>query len=205
MQKERENYYLQKYLPLLNTIFKSNLGDIQTYESLHELLKLKQLNNDSTHQIEGNAFENIYKRGRGVSISIYLYKYVNGQLRVNYTKFDSINKLSKEIGISRVTISIYLNTYVPFKGNLFLTFILEDFEILDKLVSDAILGLELDRTESKKVWMYYIDASGKAIKKPYESIGLVAKALRVHHTFINKHIDKWIIGGIEGNYLFSKE
>ena len=24
MQRERENYYLQKYLPLLNTIFKSN-------------------------------------------------------------------------------------------------------------------------------------------------------------------------------------
>lgn len=42
MQKERENFYLQKYLPLLNTIFKSNLNSIQTFESLYEILKLRQ-------------------------------------------------------------------------------------------------------------------------------------------------------------------
>lgn len=43
MQEERENYFLQKYLPLLNTIFKSNLSDTQTYDSLYEVLKLRQL------------------------------------------------------------------------------------------------------------------------------------------------------------------
>ena len=42
MQKEKENFYLQKYLPLLNTIFKSNLNSIQTFESLYEILKLRQ-------------------------------------------------------------------------------------------------------------------------------------------------------------------
>jgi hypothetical protein len=36
-------------------------------------------------------------------------------------------------------------------------------------------------------------------------MGLAAKSLNVHHTFINKHLDKWITGGIEGNYLFSNE
>lgn len=35
MHQERENYYLQKYLPLLNTIFKSNLSDTQTYDSVY--------------------------------------------------------------------------------------------------------------------------------------------------------------------------
>lgn len=42
MQKERENFYLQKYLPLLNTIFKSNLSNVQNFESLYEILKLRQ-------------------------------------------------------------------------------------------------------------------------------------------------------------------
>jgi hypothetical protein len=42
MQKEKANFYLQKYLPLLNTIFKSNLNSIQTFESLYEILKLRQ-------------------------------------------------------------------------------------------------------------------------------------------------------------------
>jgi hypothetical protein len=43
VQKERENYYLQKYLPLLNTIYKSDLDSVQNYDSLYEILKLKQL------------------------------------------------------------------------------------------------------------------------------------------------------------------
>ena len=46
MQQERENFYLQKYLPLLYTIFKSNLNETQTYDSLYEKLKLKQLELD---------------------------------------------------------------------------------------------------------------------------------------------------------------
>ncbi len=91
----------------MNTIFKSNLSDTQTYNSLYEILKLRQL--------ELN-FDNKYK-----GISVYLYEYLNGQLSTNYTKFDSINKLSQYLGVSRETISIYLNTYVPYKSNLFLT------------------------------------------------------------------------------------
>ena len=119
--------------------------------------------------------------------AIYVF---DSNTKVLIKKFNSINKLSKEIGISRETISIYLNTYVPFKGNLFLTFVPEDFENLEKSVSDAILGLDLDRTEAKKIWQYYFNESGDVVKKTYESIGLVAKTLKVHHTFINNHIDK---------------
>jgi len=73
MQQERETYYLQKYLPLLNTMFKSNLSATQTYDSIYETLKLRQL--------EFN-FDNKYK-----GISIYLYTYVNGQLDINYITF----------------------------------------------------------------------------------------------------------------------
>jgi hypothetical protein len=78
-------------------------------------------------------------------------------------------------------------------------------EIIEKLVSDATQGLELDRTIAKKVWKYYIKADGTVVKTACESIGAVAKALNVHHTVINNHLDKWIKGGIEDNYLFSSE
>lgn len=97
IQLERENYFLQKYLPLLNTIFKSNLSDTQTYDSLYEVLKLRQL--------ESN-FENKY-----LGINIYRYEYVNGQLGTSYTSFSSINKLSSYLGVARETLSVYLNTY----------------------------------------------------------------------------------------------
>ena len=53
--------------------------------------------------------------------------------------------------------------------------------------------------------MYYVTETGEVEKNTYESVGLAAKALKVDHILINKHIDKWIIGGINGYYLFSKE
>lgn len=99
MQEERENYFLQKYLPLLNTIFKSNLSDTQTYDSLYEILKLKQLEPDYYNKYQG--------------IYIYLYEYANGKLDTSYKTFNSINELSKYLGVARETLSIYLNTYVP--------------------------------------------------------------------------------------------
>ena len=137
MHRESESYYLQKYLPLLNTIFISNLNDTQTFDSIYEILKLRQL--------EPNL-ENKYK-----GIFIYLYEYINGQLSTRYTTFSSISQLSQHLNISRDTISIYLNTYVPFKGYLFLTDMVENPEIIEKIISDATQGLELDRNVAKKV------------------------------------------------------
>lgn len=138
MHQERENYYLLEYLPLLNTIFKSNLNDTQTYDSLYEILKLKQIQSN---------FENKYK-----GISIYIYECVNGQLSApSNNRFSSINELSKYLGVTRETISVYLNTYVPFRNYLILTNEIESFEIVEKLISDAIQGLELNRNLAKKV------------------------------------------------------
>lgn len=191
IQKERENYYLQKYLPLLNTIYKSEMYTIQNYDSLHEILKLKQLEWNKDNKYSG--------------IPVYLYTYSEGSLKDNYIKFESINKLSQYLNISRETINIYLNTYVPYKSNIFLTDLIVDFELIDKLVSDTIQGLDLDRTISKKVWVYSIDTKSNIVKNIYNSIGETIKILNVSHNSVNNHLDKWIPGGIKNNYLFSNE
>lgn len=98
---------------------------------------------------------------------------------------------------------------MPFKNNLFLTNKIESYELAEKLVNDATLGLELDRTIAKKVWMYYLVAGGAKddtiVKTKYDYIGIVAKLLNVQHGTINGHLDKWIVGGINGNYIFSYE
>jgi hypothetical protein len=192
MHQEKENYYLQKYLPLLNTIFISNMSKTQTYDSLYEILKLRQSELNLDNKFKG--------------VSIYLYNYINGKLSPNIIhKFTSINKLSQYLGVSRETISIYLNTHVPFRGNLFLTNLVENIELSEKLISDMTQVLELDRNIAKKVWVYFIEANGAVTKTIYDSIGTVAKALDVHHTSINNHLDKWITGGLKGNSLFSAE
>lgn len=88
MQKERENFYLQKYLPLLNTIFKSNLNSIQTFESLYEILKLRQ--NPLTR-------ENKY-----VGVNVYLYEHnsYTEKLSTSYKTFSSINELSNYLSVA---------------------------------------------------------------------------------------------------------
>lgn len=159
----------------------------------NEILKLRQLQSN---------FENKYQ-----GINIYLYEHINSTQKLNasYKTFTSINELAIYLGIARETINVYLNTYVPYKNNLFLTDKIESLELVEKLVSDAILGLDLDRIIAKNVWMYYLDKEGVVVKTKYESIGKVAKLLNVQHITINNHLDKWIKGGINGNYLFSYE
>ncbi len=157
------------------------------------MLKLKQLQSN---------FENKYP-----GIIVYLYEYISstGKLNTTCKTFNSINEASNYLGVARETINMYLNTYVPYKNNLFLTNKIESFELVEKLISDATLGLELERTIAKKIWVYFLNEKGNIVKNIYESKSAVAKLLNVQHGVINNHLDKWIIGGIKGNYVFSKE
>lgn len=97
IQQDRKDFYLQKYLPLLNTIFKINFSEIQPYDSLYEILGLKQSKFDSDNK----------------DLYVYLYNYCNNQISNNNRILSSISGSSKEYGIARETISVYLNTYVP--------------------------------------------------------------------------------------------
>lgn len=121
---------MQKYLPILNTIFKSNFGQIQSYDSLYEIVRLRKLQLDLDKKYIG--------------INLNLYEYVNGQVSTNYPRFSSINELSKNLSIARETISVYLNTYVPYKDLLFLTNKIESFYLVDKLIKDGMHGLNLN-------------------------------------------------------------
>jgi hypothetical protein len=73
----------------------------------------------------------------------------------------------------------------------------------EKLISDITQELELNRNIAKKVWIYFIEANGAVTKTTGSPVGTVAKALNIHHTSINNPLDKWITGGLKGNYLFS--
>jgi len=182
---------LQKYLPVLNTIFKSNFGQIQSYDSLYDILRLRKLQLDLDKKYIG--------------INLYLYEYSNGQVSTNYQIFSSISELSKNLSIARETISVYLNTYVPYKDFLFLTNKIESFDLVDKLVKDGMHGLNLNHNLPKKILMYYIESNGTVVKTEIESKSAVAKLLNVQYLVITNHLDKWIKAGINGYYLFTHE
>lgn len=97
--------------------------------------------------------------------------------------------------------NFYLKEYLPYKNNLFFTSIITDLTLINDLVCKALEGLELNRTLTKKVWIY--NENGEILK--FESKGAVAKFLNVQFVTITYHLDNWIKGGIKGYYLFSKE
>lgn len=144
-------------------------------------------------------------RNKYQGIYIYLYEYVNGKIGTSCNTFSSINELSKYLGVARETLSVYLNTYVPYRNSLILTNEIESFELVEKLVSDATQGLVLDKNIAKKVWMYSIESDSSIVKTIYESKGAVAKLLNIQHKTITNHLDKFIKGGISDNYIFSRE
>nr|AMX22319.1 hypothetical protein [Cryphonectria parasitica] len=53
--------------------------------------------------------------------------------------------------------------------------------------------------------MYVIEADGSIVKTSPKSKGAVAKLLNIQDRITTNHIDKWIKGGINGNYIFSYE
>ena len=119
--------------------------------------------------------------------------------------FISINELSKNLSISRETISVYLNTYVPYKNFVFLTNEIESFDLVEKLINDTMHGLNLNHNLPKKIWMYFIESVGTIVKTELDSKSAAANLLNVQYLVITNHLDKWIKGGINGYYLFTNE
>ena len=67
---------MQNYLPILNTILKSNLGDIQSYHSLYDKLKLMKSNLVTNKKYKG--------------VCVYKYKCVKSQISWDYSNLSSI-------------------------------------------------------------------------------------------------------------------
>lgn len=113
-QGERENYYLQKYLPLLNSVFSSSI--IEYYIQITLKYKLNGLRTPkSTLLFEKN------------SISIYVYDIYDKGINKSYVLFKSINEVSFVLGINRASISQYRDTYIPYRRKLFFTDPIVDF------------------------------------------------------------------------------
>lgn len=103
--------------------------------------------------------------------------------------------------LRRETIKKYLNTYVPYNYCLFLTEAIIDFNLINSIIEEVKKELKLNSNKPTNVWLYH--ANGEVLF--YESKEAAARFLNVQSITIRNHIDKWIIGGINGYYLFSKE
>jgi hypothetical protein len=185
----RENYYLQKYLPLLNTTFSSSFSETQIYETLTN--KLLNLKNNSV----------IYENGK--SKEVYVYNILKDHIDSNYNKYKSITETSKGQKIARGTISLYMDTNIPFKGKLYYSNPIFNLKEIFDLVKNISNELNLNSNIAKKVWAY--DAKTLELIKgsPFVSKTQASKVLSISRDVISYFIDTNKAEGIKGTYLFS--
>lgn len=200
----RENFYLQKYLPLLNSTFSSNFSETSVYETLRSILKSKQeaLTKEKLTETGLNSYPST-----SASIKILAYNYNGTNIDKNYRNFISISEACKHTGIARKTVSVYLDTNVPIKGLLFFSRPIEDLKLALNLVKQSEKSLPLSDLESKPVWVYCIDSNNKVLlvnNEPFKSRESAAKFLNTSHNVVRYYMDSWEGRGYKGYFLFSR-
>jgi group I intron endonuclease len=195
LQGIRENYYLQKYLPLLNSTFFSKYSEIAILKTLSSILLSKK-----PLEVQTSISTNIREK-----VTIWVYKLCTTHVEKTFVKYDSLNKASKGTGPCRDSIQRYLNTNVPIKGFLYYTSPIEHFNAAFNLAKSSFNELKIDGNLSKKVWVYTIK-NGEVIlvnNQPFSSREQVAKFLNTIHGIVRYYIDSWKSQGLNGYYLFN--
>ena len=190
MQGERENFYLQKYLPLLNTTFSSSFSESAIYSSLNS--KLAEL-----RKTQGNLL--------GQSIPTYVYDVNENGISKTFVKYNSITEASSIEKRARGTLGLYLDTNVPFKNKLYLSQPILDFEATFKLVKGLTKDLKLNNNVAKGVWAYDAKTLKLIVGSPFSSKTQAASSIGISRSVITYFIDTWKPEGVKGTYLFSRQ
>ena len=109
---ERETYYLQKYIPILNSVFSSSITEGVIKQSLS--LKLKDL-----------RFTNKTLDSRDALV--YVYEYTEKEINPKATIYNSSNEASRSLAYPISGIGRYKNTSIPYRGKLFFNYPIRDF------------------------------------------------------------------------------
>lgn len=207
VQGARENFYLQKYLPILNTTFSSSFSESAIYSSLNS--KLAEL-----RKTQGNII--------GQSIPTYVYDVNENGISKTFVKYNSITEASSSPpggrGTSfprgeassiekraRGTLGLYLDTNVPFKNKLYLSQPILDFEATFKLVKGLTKDLKLNNNVAKGVWAYDAKTLNLIVGSPFSSKTQAASSIGISRNVITYFIDTWKPEGVKGTYLFSRQ
>jgi len=187
----RENYYLQKYLPLLNTTFSSSFSETQIYETLTN--KLSNLKKNSVSHVNGKSKE------------VYVYNLLKDHINSNYSIYKSIMVTSQGQKIARGTISLYMDTNIPFKGKLYYSNPILNLKEIFDLVKNISNELKLNSNIAKKVWAYDARTLELIKQSPFDSKSQASKVLNISRDIISYFMDTKKAEGIKGTYFFSNK
>lgn len=187
----RENYYLQKFLPILNTTFSSSFSESAIYTGLTE--KITSLKSTTLTQKSNQP------------ISIYIYTLCKDKgINPTYVKYNSISETSKMERIAYGTVLLFRDTNVPFRGKLYFTKAIVDFNsTLDK-VNNILKDVKLISNIAQKVWVYDAKTLDLITGSPFQSKLQASNTMGISRRNINYSIDTKKPEGVKGTYLFSK-
>lgn len=189
-QGARENYYLQKYLPLLNTTFSSAFSESAIYANLTSKLATLKLKSDP--------------HTNGKAIPVYVYDINDKHIDINHIKYDSITKASHLEKVAGGTLAIFLNTNVPFRNKLYYSKPILDLDLTFSLVKTSSNGLNLDSNIAKEVWVYDAKTLDSVKGSPFPSKSQASASIGVSRNVISYFLDTWKAEGVKGTYIFSR-
>jgi hypothetical protein len=189
-QGARENHYLQKYLPLLNTAFSSKMTESAIYSSLTSKLVALKSTPDS------------YVSGQ--SIPVYVYEVYDTHINKTCVKYNSITEASIGEKIARGTLGVFRDTNVPFRNKLYYSKPIINFELTFNLSNRASSGLMLNSNIAKQVWAYNAKTLELIKGSPFPSKSQASTSIGVSRNVITYFIDTWKAEGVKGTYLFSR-
>nr|YP_010727751.1 homing endonuclease [Leptographium wingfieldii]WDZ67388.1 homing endonuclease [Leptographium wingfieldii]WDZ67436.1 homing endonuclease [Leptographium wingfieldii]WDZ67483.1 homing endonuclease [Leptographium wingfieldii]WDZ67530.1 homing endonuclease [Leptographium wingfieldii]WDZ67576.1 homing endonuclease [Leptographium wingfieldii] len=228
---QSENYYLELYKPLLNSIFRSFYSkDIYKKVSLIEELISKNLNdtNLNAEDLINNPYEidgddillesvnyNSSEKGK-LRFPIWVIEWLDNELLEDSVKNYPNRQIVSEItGVAVQTINRYLNTKLPklgSDGKYYLFFSLENIvkdltsiDVQENIILAKSLKLRFDSNLDRKVWAYSVDEAGLIhllTDKPFKSLGETGAFFLTSSATILYYLDNFKI--YKDYYLFSK-
>ena len=136
---------------------------------------------------------------------MYVYEIMSNHLNQKYAKYKSIIEASQLQIVARRTISIYIDSDVPFRGKLYNSKPIIDLKETFKLVKTVLNDFKLNSNIAQEVWAY--DAQTLVLTKgnSFVSKTQASDAIGISRNVINYFIDTSKAEGIKGTCLFSKQ
>lgn len=185
---ERETYYLQKYMPILNSVFSSSITEGVIKQTL--LLKLKDLRDTN------KAFDSR-------DTLVYVYEWTEKGINHQATIYNSSNEASRSLAYPISGIGRYKNTSIPYRGKLFFNYPITDFnKVFEESKKLTPKGL-LNRVIRTQVWVYDAITLELLRGSPFASKAQAAKALRIPRATLDLVIDKGRTAGSKAIYAYS--
>lgn len=187
----RENFYLPKFLPILNSTFSSSFSESAIYANLTDkLMSLKSV----TLPLERN----------NQPVSVFVYCIDENSINPKYVKYNSMAEVIKKEEISYNTLLLFRDTNVPFRNKLYLTRPIIDFESTFNKIKDNLKEVKWYDNTAQTVWAYHAQTLKLVKGSPFSSKTLASRELGISRNVINYFIGTAKPEGVKGTYLFSR-